>query len=258
MRLLEIVRGARTAPAVLATALAFAKRIGKIGVVSGVCRGFIGNRMLQGYVREAGLLVLEGASPRQVDDALTGFGMAMGPFAVGDLAGLDVSYMARRALDPRDYETRAFVVADRLVEAGRKGQKTGAGWYRYEPCDRSPQDDPAVGALIDEARRELGVVPRVPSTDEIVERCIYALIVEGARILDDGISYRASDIDVVYVNGYGFPRYRGGPMRYALEVGLDRVAASAEDFARRFGLRWWTPPGLLLRAAREGFWPKSA
>ncbi len=252
MKLLEIVRGARTAPEVLATATRLAKRIGKVGVVAGVCLGFIGNRMLQGYAREAGLLLLEGASPSDVDAALYGFGMAMGPFAVADLAGIDIGYMLRQSLDPAQYEAKAFVVHNRLVEMGRKGQKTGAGFYRYEEGNRTPQPDPEVETLIAEEAAKLGIERRAIEAPEIVDRCILALVNEGARILDEGIAYRAGDIDVVYVNGYGFPRTRGGPMHYADHLGLAEVLKTIEGFAQRFGPRWWTPAPLLQRLAAEG------
>lgn len=252
MKLLEIVRGEQTSPAVLATALALAKRAKKIGVVSGVCHGFIGNRMLSGYGREAGLLLLEGASPRQIDDALYGFGMPMGPFAMGDMAGLDIGYSNRRKLSPDQFEARAFHVHDQLVEMGRKGQKTGSGFYRYEGGSRTPIDDPETSEIIEAVRKRLGVTPRTIDDDEIVERCIYALVNEGACLLGEGIAQRGSDVDVVYANGYGFPRWRGGPFAYADEVGLTLVRDRIAGFAEQHGARWWSPAPLLASLAATG------
>ena len=255
MKLLEIVRADATSREVLQTCLKLSKRLGKVGVVSGVCHGFIGNRMLQGYQREAGLLVLEGASPMQVDRALTEFGFAMGPFAVGDLAGLDIGYMNRKSMAPEDYEPQAFLVADRLVEHGRKGQKTGAGWYKYDSGDRTPRPDRVTKDMIDGVRADVGIKSRPVKDQEIVERCVYALVNEGARIVDEGIAYRASDIDVVYVNGYGFPRYRGGPMHYAQTIGLKTVYETITSYKDRFGPRWWTPsPYLHASAQGDGTW----
>ncbi len=255
MKLLEIVRGEQTAPDVLQTCVKLSKRLGKVGVVAGVCHGFIGNRMLQGYQREAGLLILEGASPAQVDRALTNFGMAMGPMAVGDLAGLDIGYMNRQAMNPHDYEQKAFLVADRLVEEGRKGQKTSAGWYHYEEGNRKPLHDPVTDEIIAAIRAEQSVSPREITDEEIVERCIYALVNEGAKIVEEGIAYRASDIDVIYVNGYGFPRYRGGPMQYAKEAVLKNVVQSIQKYEETFGPRWWTPSDYLIQCAvGDGTW----
>ena len=252
MKLLEIVRADRTSDAVLATALALAKRTRKIGVVSGVCHGFIGNRMLSGYGREAGLLLLEGASPRQIDQALFEFGMPMGPFAMGDMAGLDIGYSNRKKLSPDQFEARAFQVHDQLVEMGRKGQKTGRGFYRYDGGDRTPLDDPETAEIIDAVRTRLGVTPRAIDDAEIVDRCIYALVNEGARLLGEGIAQRGSDIDVVYANGYGFPRWRGGPFAYADEIGLARVTERIAEFAEQHGARWWSPAPLLEQLAASG------
>ncbi|MDM7982930.1 MAG: 3-hydroxyacyl-CoA dehydrogenase NAD-binding domain-containing protein [Maricaulis sp.] len=252
MRLLEVVRGKKTSAMVLASAMQLGKRMRKVAAVSGVCHGFIGNRMLSCYGREAGLMLLEGASPRQIDKALTDFGMPMGPFTMGDMAGLDIGYMNRQKLDPESFEQRAFLVHDRLVEMDRKGQKTGSGFYRYEKGDRTPLDDEAFDDVLRAVRSEQGISLREFDDSDIVDRCMLGLINEGAKILDEGIAWRGSDIDVVYANGYGFPRYRGGPMFYADTIGLDAVLAGIRANAERFGDRWWTPSNLLLRLAESG------
>ncbi|MGH8286600.1 MAG: 3-hydroxyacyl-CoA dehydrogenase NAD-binding domain-containing protein, partial [Steroidobacteraceae bacterium] len=220
MRLLEIVRGAATAPDALLTALDVAKRIRKIGVVAGNCFGFIGNRMLAAYAQQAQLLVLEGATPEQVDRALHDFGMPMGLFQVGDLAGLDVGYRSRKDRDPSTYDTRATRVADRLVEMGRLGQKANAGYYDYAEGDRTPRPSVLVAQLIEEVAHEQGIRRRTVGADEIVERCFLPMVNVGCEILEEGIAYRASDVDIVYLNGYGFPAYRGGPMFWAEHEGL--------------------------------------
>jgi 3-hydroxyacyl-CoA dehydrogenase len=254
MRLLEVVRGAKTANDVLATAMRLSKSMGKIAVVSQVCDGFIGNRMLARYGAAAHDLIMAGALPQQVDAALQDFGMAMGPFRVGDLAGLDIGWALRKRraaeLPGRDFSN----IADVLCEAGRFGQKTGAGWYRYAPGSRHPIPDPEVTAIIEQYRREKGATPREVSAAEIVERCIYALINEGARIIEDGIAQRSSDIDLVYLNGYGFPAYRGGPMFFADQTGLHDIARSLERIAVQPGsdAAFWTPAPLLLRLAHQG------
>ena len=254
MKLLEVVRGARTADDVLVTAMNVAKRMRKTAVVSGVCDGFIGNRMVEQYLRQALFLLEEGASPGQVDRALEKFGMAMGPFRMSDLAGNDVGWYIRK----RRYVEKPDVVysriADRLCELGRFGQKTGLGWYRYEPGRRDALPDPAVDALIASYRAELGNAPRKIADQEIVDRCIYALVNEGARILEDGIALRASDIDVVYLTGYGFPLYRGGPMHYADTVGLFNVIRAMRRFAASGGgdPAFWQPAPLLARLAGQG------
>jgi len=252
MKLLEIVRGDETSDDTLVTALALGKRMKKIGVVSGVCHGFIGNRMISAYGREAGLLLLEGASPRQIDKALASFGLPMGPFTMADMAGLDIGYSNRKKLSDDQYDKRAFLIHDQLVEIGRKGQKTGAGFYRYKDGDRTPQDDPSIQDIITEVRQRESVEPRDISDEEIVERCIYALVKEGATLLGEGIAARGSDVDVVYANGYGFPRWRGGPFCYADTIGLDRVLERILAFAQRQGTRWWTPAPLLVELAESG------
>jgi 3-hydroxyacyl-CoA dehydrogenase len=252
MRLLEIVRGARTSKETLATAMKVSKAIRKVGVVSGVCDGFIGNRMLEEYLRQAYFLVDEGASPQQVDRALQDWGLAMGPFAMMDMAGQDIGWAIRKR---RAVETPERVYSkwpDRLCELGRHGQKTGAGVYRYEPGNRVPQPDPAVDALIAGYRREIGVTPREIGGEEIVERCMFALANEGARILEEGIALRASDIDIVYLTGYGFPLYRGGPMFHADTVGLPRVVEAMRRYASGYHGECWTPAPLLARLAAEG------
>ncbi|MCY4480578.1 MAG: 3-hydroxyacyl-CoA dehydrogenase NAD-binding domain-containing protein [Rhodospirillales bacterium] len=251
MRLLEVVRTDSASPETLATALALGRRLGKIAVVAGVCHGFIGNRMLEGYTRQVRFLLEEGASPSEIDAALTGFGMAMGPCAVADLAGLDVSWRKRKAdAHLRDPSKRYSAVADRLCELGRFGQKTGAGYYRYESGSRAPVPDPEVDALIAEVAAENGITRRAIGADEIVQRCLYHLVNEGARVLEDGIALRASDIDIVWINGYGFPRWRGGVMHWADHVGLDAIHDTITGFNE--SQDYWEPAPLLGRLAAEG------
>jgi 3-hydroxyacyl-CoA dehydrogenase len=254
MRLLEVVRAAATAPDALLTVMQLARRLKKVAVVSGVCDGFIGNRMLEHYVRQSLFLLEEGASPQQVDKALTDFGMAMGIFAVGDLAGLDIGYAIRQRRYKEKPEVRYPRIADRVVEMGRLGQKTGEGWYRYGPGDRRPQVDPEIEALINSYRKEQGIKPRAIADEEIVQRCIFALVNEGARILAEGIAQRASDIDVVYLTGYGFPAWRGGPMYYAESVGLRHVVEAMQRFAALPGAdaAFWEPAPLLVHCAGSG------
>jgi 3-hydroxyacyl-CoA dehydrogenase len=251
MRLLEVVRGRRTAKDVLATTMKLGKRLKKVPVVSGVCDGFIGNRMLEKYGQQSLFLVDEGASPQQVDRALQNWGMAMGPFAMYDMAGNDIGWEIRK----RRYKERpAFVysrIADRVCELGRFGQKTGKGFYRYEPSSRKPIPDPEVDSIINSYRAEIGIKPRTIPDEEIVERCIYALVNEGAYILEEGIALRASDIDMVYLTGYGFPPFRGGPMFYADTVGLPKVLAAIERFQTGYQGGQWKPAPLLTRLARD-------
>jgi 3-hydroxyacyl-CoA dehydrogenase len=252
MRLLEVVRGAKTSDEVLATAMAVGKQLKKVSVVVGVCDGFVGNRMVFQYGREAEFLLEEGATPGQVDGALRNFGMAMGPFAMRDLSGLDIGQAIRkrqRAELPadRDFPT----VSDKLCEAGMLGQKTGAGYYRYEPGNRTPLENPDLAPMLDAASREKGLERRELDEQYIIERTIYALVNEGAKILEEGIAQRASDIDVIYLNGYGFPAFRGGPMFYADSVGLDEVLARVKALHARCG-DWWKPAPLLEKLAAEG------
>ena len=251
MRLLEIVRGTGTSREVIATCMQLSKKIGKIGVLVGNCFGFVGNRMFGPYRREAQFLVEEGASVEAVDNALYEFGMAMGPLATGDLAGLDVGWRIRKE-NPHLLKPglRKAFLEDRLCELGRFGQKTGAGWYRYDE-NRKASPDPQVAELLRKWSAEAGVPQRQVSAEEIVERCIYTLVNEGARILEEGYALRAVDIDIIYLNGYGFPAYRGGPMWYADTVGLKRVRERISEFQRRLG-NWWEPAPLLKRLAEEG------
>ena len=252
MRLLEIVRGKDTAPDVIVTALAVAKRLRKLGVVVGNCYGFVGNRMLEGYGRESQFLLLEGAAPEQIDGALHEWGMAMGPNAVWDLAGLDVGHKIRQERTDLPDDPRYFRIADKLAESGRFGQKTNLGTYRYEPGSRVPIPDAEAQALIAREAESLNIEQREIDDQEIVERCIIALIVEGARILEDGISPRPGDIDVVWTSGYGFPRHRGGPMHFADTIGVDRVYATVCEYRERFGPMYWEVPELLKDLATSG------
>jgi 3-hydroxyacyl-CoA dehydrogenase len=252
MKLLEVVRGRETAADALATVMEIARRIRKVPVLSRVCYGFIGNRMLGGYMREAQMLLLEGGTPAQVDGALERFGMAMGPIAVGDLAGLDVGYKARQALAHAPDHPANHII-DQLVEMGRLGQKTGAGFYRYDPATRQRLDDPEVEALVRAEAAKLDIEQRTYADGEIVERTIYPLINEGARILEEGVAQRAGDIDIVYLYGYGFPAHRGGPMFYGSTVGLDKVHARICAFRESLGRADdWQPAPLLGRLAKEG------
>lgn len=239
MKLLEIVRGKETSPSVIAQCMKLATKIGKVPVLVSVCEGFVGNRMLTGYWREAGFLLEEGATPEQIDRAMTSFGFAMGPLAMADLAGLDINWATRKRLEPtRPTHLRYSKVADRICELGRFGQKTGAGYYRYDPGSRTPISDPVVDALIDKCAKEAGIVRRAIDDEEIVQRCVLALINEGARIVEEGIAQRASDVDVVYVNGYGFPAWRGGPMFYGQTLGWSRVLEDLRKLESEHGAHW--------------------
>jgi 3-hydroxyacyl-CoA dehydrogenase len=251
MRLLEIVRGKATSKEVIATCMALSKKLAKVGVLVGNCRGFVGNRMFHPYRREAQFLVEEGATPEAVDQALYNFGMAMGPLATGDLAGLDVGWRIRKEYgDTRDKSTRQPLIEDRLCEAGHYGQKTSSGWYKYDE-NRKPIHSAETDKIIEEARKQAGFTPRSIPADEIVERIIYALVNEGARILEEGFALRAVDIDIIYINGYGFPAYRGGPMWYADTVGLKKVYQRILDFEKQHG-SLWAPAPLLKKLAEDG------
>ncbi len=254
MKLLEVVRGSATAVDVLATVMALSKKLKKVAVVSGVCDGFIGNRMLEQYIRQAMFLLEEGATPQQVDRALEGWGMAMGPFRMGDLAGNDVGWYIRKRRYLEKPHLTYSRVADGLCELGRFGQKTGAGWYRYEAGKRDAIRDPAVEELITAYCAKIGVTRRKISSEEIVERCIFALVNEGAKILEEGIALRASDLDVVYLFGYGFPAWRGGPMHYADSVGLYNVARTMNRFAANShgDPGFWKPAPLVGKLAAHG------
>jgi 3-hydroxyacyl-CoA dehydrogenase len=251
MRLLEIVRGKASSKEVIATCMQLSKKIGKIGVLVGNCRGFVGNRMFHPYVRESVFLLEEGSSVEAVDSALYDFGMAMGPLAVGDLAGLDVGWRIRK--EYRHLEKpgiRQAFAGDRLCEMGRYGQKTGAGWYKYDE-NRRAIPDPEVAELVRKWSVEARIPQREISKEEIVDRCVYALVNEGARILEEGYALRAVDIDIIYLNGYGFPAHRGGPMWYADAIGLEKVYDRVEEFHKQHG-ELWEPAPLLKRLAEEG------
>jgi 3-hydroxyacyl-CoA dehydrogenase len=254
MKLLEVIRGKDTAKDVLATVMALGKKIKKTCVVSGVCDGFIGNRMIEQYSRQAGFLLEEGASPSQVDKAMEKFGMAMGPFRMGDLAGNDVGWYIRKRRYLEKPNLRYSKTADLLCELGRFGQKTNAGWYDYAPGKRDAIPSPVVTEMLDTHRAALGIAPRKIGDDEIVHRLVYALVNEGAKIVDEGIALRASDVDMVYLTGYGFPLHRGGPMNYADTVGLYNVAQAMKRFAANPAddAAFWQPAPLLAKLAAEG------
>jgi len=251
MRLLEIVRAKATRKEAIATSMQLAKRIGKVGVLVGNCRGFVGNRMFSPYRREAQFLVEEGAEVEAVDQALYDFGMAMGPLSVADLAGLDIGWRMRKEFRHLQKPgVRQPLAEDRLCELGRYGQKTGAGWYKYDQ-NRKAIPDPEVAPMVRKWAAEAGIGQRQISAPEIVDRCIYAMVNEGARILQEGIALRAGDIDMIYLNGYGFPNYRGGPMWYADTLGLKKVYARVSEFHQQLG-ELWEPAPLLKQLAGEG------
>ncbi|MES2152088.1 MAG: 3-hydroxyacyl-CoA dehydrogenase NAD-binding domain-containing protein [Pseudomonadota bacterium] len=252
MKLLEIVRGANTGKDVLATTLALSKKLRKTGVVSGVCDGFIGNRMIEQYSRQAGFLLDEGCLPEQVDKAIEKFGFAMGPFRMGDLAGNDIGWYIRKRRYVESPEMSYSKNSDLLCEMGRFGQKTGAGWYDYKAGDRKAYASQEVNAMIVQHSADIGVERRKVSDTEIVERLVYSLVNEGARILEEGIAMRASDIDMVYLTGYGFPLFRGGPMFYADTVGLSNVLTAMEKYAAGRHGDAWAPAPLMLKLAADG------
>ena len=249
MRLLEVVRGAKSSKETIATAMKLGKRLGKIAVLAGNCPGFIGNRMLAGYSRQASLLLLEGALPAQVDKVLYEFGMPMGPFQMSDLVGLDLGWRARKMAGGSNEPTAR--IPDALCDEGHFGQKSGQGFYRYEAGNRTPQPVPEVQELVERVSKELGYTRRDISDEEILKRCVYPLINEGARILDEGMAIRSSDIDVVYIYGYGFPAWRGGPMHYANALGLDKVLTDIRGFEGQ-DARFWKPAAGLQKLASEG------
>ncbi len=252
MRLLEVVSTDATAPDVVATLMALGPRLGKTAVLARVWPGFIGNALFRQYNREAHFLVEDGALPHEVDAALERFGYAMGIFAVHDMAGNDVGYPTRKAqMATRDATRRWNDLILKLVEQGRLGQKSGKGWYRYEPGNRKPLRDPELEAFVVAESARLGITRRAISDDEILERCLYGMVNEGARLLEHGIAQRASDIDVVYLTGYGFPAAQGGPMAMADRIGVDRVAAAVQRLHAQHGA-WWEPAPLLLQLARDG------
>ncbi len=254
MKLLEVIRGEKTAKDVLATVMAISKKIKKTAVVSGVCDGFIGNRMIEQYGRQGGFLLDEGCTPAQVDKAMEKFGMAMGPFRMGDLAGNDIGWAIRKRRYTEKPDMKYSKTADLLCEKGRFGQKTGAGWYDYVPGKRDAIPNAEVVKMIEDHRAAQGITPRKISDEEIVQRLVYALVNEAAHILEEGIASRASDIDMVYLMGYGFPIYRGGPMLYADQVGLFNVVQSMKRFAQNplDDAKFWQPAPLLARLAAEG------
>ncbi|AKJ29296.1 3-hydroxyacyl-CoA dehydrogenase NAD-binding domain-containing protein [Caldimonas brevitalea] len=254
MKLLEVIRGEKTSKDVLATVMQLAKKIKKTAVVSGVCDGFIGNRMIEQYSRQSGFLLEEGATPEQVDRAVEKFGFAMGPFRMGDLAGNDIGWYIRKRRYLEKPNMRYSKTADLLCEMGRFGQKTGAGWYDYKPGKRDAIPSTVVNEMIEKHRAELGIKPRKISDEEIVSRLVFALVNEGAKILEEGIASRASDIDMVYLTGYGFPLYRGGPMCYADTVGLFNVVQTMKRFQKNphDDASFWEPAPLLAKLAEEG------
>jgi len=254
MKLLEVVRGAKTGKDVLATVMALGKKIKKTAVVSGVCDGFIGNRMIEQYSRQAGFLLEEGCTPQQVDKAIEKFGFAMGPFRMGDLAGNDIGWAIRKRRYVEKPDLRYSKTADLLCELGRYGQKTGAGWYDYAPGKRDAIPSDVVVKMIEEHRKTLGITPRRIGDDEIVHRLVYSLVNEGAKILEEGIASKASDIDMVYLTGYGFPLWRGGPMCYADTQGLFNVVQTMKRFAANplDDAAFWQPAPLLAKLAAEG------
>jgi 3-hydroxyacyl-CoA dehydrogenase len=254
MKLLEVIRGAKTSKEVLATVMALGKRIKKTSVVSGVCDGFIGNRMIEQYSRQAGFLIEEGCTPAQVDKAVEKFGFAMGPFRMGDLAGNDIGWAIRKRRNVERPGMKYSKTADLLCEMGRYGQKTGAGWYDYQAGKRDAIPSALVVEMIEKHRAAEGIVTRKISDEEIVQRLVFSLVNEAAHILEEGIAGKASDIDMVYLTGYGFPIFRGGPMLYADQVGLFNVAEAMKRFAQNphDDAAFWQPAPLLARLVADG------
>jgi 3-hydroxyacyl-CoA dehydrogenase len=250
MRLLEVVRGERSSPVTLGTAMALGKRLGKVSVVAGNCSGFIGNRMIGGYSRQANLMILDGALPAQVDKVIYEFGLAMGPFTMADMVGLDLGWRSRKMMGGSNEVTAR--IPDELCELGRYGQKNGKGYYQYAEGDRTPLPDAEADEVIARVSRELGYERREYTDEEILKRCIYPLVNIGAKLLEEGHALRAGDIDTVYVNGYGFPTYIGGPMWYADTQGLSNVLDDIERFYEDSGDDVWKPAELLKKLVLEG------
>ncbi len=253
MRLLEVVRGTQTSKETIATAMKLGKQLKKIAVLSGNAPGFIGNRMLAGYTRQAGEIILQGATPYQVDNALLAFGMPMGPFQMNDLVGLDLGWRARKlaGMKPEDVPITARV-ADKLCELERFGQKTNRGFYVYPEGSRAGRADPEVVNIVEQTSAELGITRQDIDDEEVLKRCLYPLINEGARILEDGIAIRPCDIDIVYINGYGFPEVTGGPMFWADQIGLDNILTDIKAFQAQYGGDIWQPAPLLERLVEQG------
>jgi 3-hydroxyacyl-CoA dehydrogenase len=252
MKLLEVVRAAKTAPDVIATLMDLGRRMGKIAVLARIYPGFIGNALFRNYTREAHFLVEDGALPHEVDQALTGFGYAMGIFAVHDMAGNDVGYQTRKAqMATRPTDRRWNDLIMKLCELGRFGQKSGKGWYRYDKGDRSPQRDPELEAFIVQESARMGLERQTFTPEDILKRCLYSMINEGAKLLEQGIALRPGDIDITYLTGYGFPAQHGGPMYYADKIGLDQVLADIKRFEEKDGF-WWKPAPLLERLVSQG------
>ena len=252
MKLLEVVRAAKTAPDVIATLMDLGRRMGKVAVLARIYPGFIGNALFRNYTREAHFLVEDGALPHEVDAALKSFGYAMGIFAVHDMAGNDVGYQTRKAqMATRPTDRRWNDLILKLCDLGRFGQKSGKGWYRYESGDRSPQRDPELERFIVEESARMGIQRRPMTEDEMIKRCLYGMVNEGAKLLEHGIALRPGDIDITYLTGYGFPAHHGGPMHLADRIGLDKVLADIRRFHAQDGF-WWTPAPLLEKLVREG------
>ncbi|MFP6697908.1 MAG: 3-hydroxyacyl-CoA dehydrogenase NAD-binding domain-containing protein [Alphaproteobacteria bacterium] len=253
MRLLEVVRGEKSSPETIATAMGIGRKVGKISVLVGNCFGFVGNRMLHGYTGEGTFLLESGALPQQVDGAIYNFGLAMGPFAMGDMAGLDVGWLVRKAkaADRPTNEEYGGTIPDRICELGRFGQKTAGGYYDYKEGDRTPIPNPEVQAIIEQVSKDKNITRTDFDDDEIIKRALYPLINIGAQILDEGMAMRPSDIDIIYINGYGFPAHKGGPMHWADAIGLDKVLADMKRFHAELGERW-RPAPLLEKLVADG------
>jgi 3-hydroxyacyl-CoA dehydrogenase len=251
MKLFEVVKGARSAPDTLATAMALGRKIGKISAMAGNCDGFVANRSRTPFGTEMNIMVEEGALPEQVDKVMVDFGYPIGPFATADLSGLDIGYDSRQRRAAENPNYRKMPIADLLVESGRLGQKTGAGWFRYEKGDRTPYPDPEVARMIKEKAKELGIAQQRFTDEEILHRLLFASVNEACKILEEGKAYRASDIDVMWLNGFGFPRYRGGLMYWADGIGVAEIYRQIQQWHQLYGERW-VPAALLRRLAETG------